>query len=600
MTAPAPSRPARPSPRTLALLIAAGVLVAYVPAMGAGYIWDDDSYLTENPLVRTFGGLLRMWVPGATPQYYPAVFTMFWFEHALWGLHPAGYHVVNILLHAANALLVWRLCTMLRIPGAWFVGAVFALHPVHVESVAWITERKNVLSGLFYLLAALTYLRFDDAADGPRRPWWTYAVAMLLFVAALLAKTVTCSLPAALVLVMLWQRKALTLRRLLPLAPFFVVGLVLALHTAHLERVNVGAEGVDFDLSWAERLLIASKALPFYAQKLVLPWPLIFVYPRWQLDASSVRSFAPLLGLLLVAIAAIVAFARGRRGPALALAFFAGTLFPALGFFDVYPMRYSFVADHFQYLASLGPLALLVGAAASLSWHRSVLRVAVVFVLGLFAILTWRQCGMYADQETLWKVTLERNPGAWMAQNNLAKAASKRGDHAEALRRLEAALPLTDSPKAADQIRANQALVLTKLGRYAESLQLYRDVERSNGGMAVKIAQTLDRLGQRDEAERAYLDALAGGLREEALLPYALHLLSRDRFAPAVPVLEEVVGLQPGNLFARTALADALGASGRHEDAIRALERALAVAQAARDAQGVAEVRRRLDAARRR
>ena len=176
-------------------------VVVYEPAFHAGFIWDDDSYVTRNRLLSDPIGWLRAWIPGTTPQYYPVVFTMFWIEHVIWGLNPLGYHAVNVLLHAANAVLVWRLASWLRIPGAWLIGAVFAVHPVHVESVAWITERKNVLSGFFYLLAALAYLRFDSLrfpspkqqSETSHRTWQWYGVSLGCFALALLAKTVTMS-----------------------------------------------------------------------------------------------------------------------------------------------------------------------------------------------------------------------------------------------------------------------------------------------------------------------------------------------------------------------------------------------------------------------
>jgi protein O-mannosyl-transferase len=133
-----------------ALLLVVAVLIAYLPALQGGYIWDDNRYVTENPILPQPDGLAAIWTdPGATIQYYPMVFTTFWLEYRLWGLNPLGYHATNILLHALSALLLWAILRRLAVPGAWLAAALFALHPVHVESVAWVTERKNVLSGLF-------------------------------------------------------------------------------------------------------------------------------------------------------------------------------------------------------------------------------------------------------------------------------------------------------------------------------------------------------------------------------------------------------------------------------------------------------------------
>jgi tetratricopeptide (TPR) repeat protein len=582
-----PSRPIRWWP---GLALVAATVVAYLPAFRAGTIWDDDWYLTENVLLDDLPGLGKLWLPGNTPQYYPAVFTTFWVERRLWGLEPAGYHAVNVLLHAANALLVWRLGRVLALPGAWFLAAAFALHPVHVESVAWITERKNVLSGFFYLSAALAWLRFLDA-PGARR--W-YAASLALFVLALLSKSVTCTLPAALILILLWQRRPITVRSLAALAPMFLVGLALGLHTAVLERTRVGAVGPEFDFGFSERLLIAARALCFYPRQLLWPWPLMFVYPRWEPDASRLASYAPVVAVLLVAAAALAGWRRGVRGPALALSFFAGTLFPALGFFNVYPMRYSFVADHFQYLASLGVLALIAGGAASLRRWRAPIGAAGAAALAGLAVLTWRQCAVYADEETLWRETARRNPGAWIAPNNLAELASKRGAHAEALELLRRALALGPAAPAADQIRGNLAATLGRLGRYEEALEEYRAVHRSRGGQEVKLAQTLERLGRDDESEALYGRALAGAGRLGALVPFGLHLLRRGRPEEAVETLEAFLRERPDDADARMFLADAYAGAGRIEDAIRSGERALELARARGQDRMAELIRRRL------
>jgi tetratricopeptide (TPR) repeat protein len=467
---------------------------------------------------------------------------------------------VNVALHALNALLVWRLCRLLRIPGAWFVAALFALHPVQVESVAWITERKNLLSGCFYLLAALAYLRFlaPPSTGRPARPGLWYAAALLLFLAALLSKSVTCSLPVALILMLLWQRRRLTSRLLLPLVPLLAVGLALALHTVHLERAHVGATGPEFDFSLAERGLIAGRALLFYPQKLVAPWPLIFIYPRWALDASRLASYWPFAVVLVVAVAALAACRRGIRGPALALAYFVATIFPALGFFDVYPMRYSFVADHFQYLACLGLFALGVGTIATLARQRPAASVAGAVLLAALGTLSWCQCRLYADAETLWRATVARNPGAWIAHNNLAELVSARGAHDEALVLLRQGLASATSEPAADQLRFNLALTLGRAGRELEALPLYEQLQRSEGGMEVRLGQTLLRLGRHDEA---------------------------------IVWLESAVAAHPDDADARMFLADACSAAGRGADAIAAGERALELARL----QGRADLAARID-----
>lgn len=589
----APASPERSSARRPGLALVLVTLVAYVPALGAGFIWDDDKYLTENPELADLAGLARIWVPGHTPQYYPAVFTTFWLEEKLFGLAPAGYHAVNVLLHAANALLVWRLARRLALPGAWFLAAAFALHPVHVESVAWVTERKNVLSALGYLGAMLLYLRFEEER-GPRR-WLTYGGALLAFVLALLAKTVTCSLPAALILVFLWQQKSLTLRRLAPLAPMFALGFALALHTVYIERTQVGADGPEFDFSPGERVLIASRALLFYPVKLLVPWPLVFVYPRWELAAERVASYWPTLVVLAGGAATLAGWRRGRRGPALALAFYAGTVFPALGFVDVYPMRYSFVADHFQYLASLGVLALVVGTGATRAANAARARNAGAAVLLVLGALTWRQTHVYADAETLWRATIQANPRAWMAHGNLAKLLSERGENEAALASATRGLEHASSARAADQVRLNRALVLGKLGRYAEALEELQRLHGSCGGMELRIAQTLERLERDDEAEGWFRRALETEHATDALVPFGVHLLRRGRPEEALPWLERFAAGHADDASALMFLSDAYAAAGRLADAIRTAELALRVAPGGGDARMSELIRRRLD-----
>ena len=344
-----------------------------MPALRGGFNWDDDAYVTNNLTLRSVHGLSQIWGQlTATPQYYPLVFTSFWLEYHLWGLNPLGYHVVNVLLHALAAMLLWRVLVRLQLPGAWLAAGIFALHPVAVESVAWVTERKNVLSAVFYFAAALAYLRWRDdgttttglRATSSWRSLVLYLLSLALFICALFSKTVTASLPAALLLVIWWKHGRIAGRDVWPLLPFFVAGAALGLVTSWLERTHVGANGPEWALSFFDRCLIAGRALWFYAGKLFWPANLTFIYPRWQIDPGIWWQW--LFPAAAIALVMILWSLRGRigRGPLVAVLFFAGTLLPALGFANVYPMRYSFVADHFQYLASVG---LIVLAAAGLT-----------------------------------------------------------------------------------------------------------------------------------------------------------------------------------------------------------------------------------------
>src|SRR5580658_1590861 len=392
----------------LAALLLGATLIAYSPALNGEFLWDDDGHVTKAAL-QSLHGLWRIWFEvGATQQYYPVLHSAFWIEHRLWGDSVLGYHLTNVLLHAVAACFVVWIVRLISLPGAWLAGFLFALHPVCVEAVAWIAEQKSTLSAVFYLGAAITYLRFDRT-----RRKTLYFGALGLFVLALLSKTVTATLPAALLLVFWWQRKQVSWKRdVRPLLPWFALGAAAGLFTAWVERRYVAAEGPDFELTLLQRCLLAGRAIFFYLGKLVWPVNLTFTYLRWKLDASACWQYGFPLGVLAI-VAGLWLLARRRRGPLAAFLFFAGTLFPALGFFNVYPFLYSYVADHFQYLASLG---IIVPAAWGWArWTRGSFIVAII-VVGLLGCLTWRQSRLYRDPETFYRASLARNPNAWLLQ----------------------------------------------------------------------------------------------------------------------------------------------------------------------------------------
>ena len=428
------------SPKSLIIpglvAIIGATLLAYLPAMGGGFVWNDNTYVHRNALLSdpSLVNLGKIWtiryvsradgaqyLAGYTEQYYPLVFTSFWIEANIWGnQNPTGFHVVNVLLHICNALLVWLILYRLKFPWAWLVAAVFALHPVAVESVAWITERKNVLSGLFYLLAMLSYLRFDRD-----RRWGFYVISLICFVLALFSKTVVCTLPVVLVLVLWVRHKKFVWAELVRLVPFFIVGAGLGLFTAYLEKNSVGAAGIEWQIAFWRRFVIAGKAVFFYISKLLWPTKLAFIYPRWKPEEFSAIGLA--WPVAVVGVGAILWWFRQAIGRSACAAWvaFVVTLGPALGFIDVYPFRYSFVADHFGYLASIFAIAGVVGLirrgykrVQAEGVNVSVVMSAgvVLFVLGS---ITYLQAGNYKDIKTLWQETTRKNPQAWMAWNNL-------------------------------------------------------------------------------------------------------------------------------------------------------------------------------------
>ncbi len=560
------------------LLLTVMVLAAYLPALSGGYIWDDDFYVTANKSLDGVAGLKGIWTDNrSTPQYYPLVFTGFWLEKRLWGLRPFGFHLVNVLLHALNALLLWRVLRRLALPGAWLAAAVFAVHPVQVESVAWITERKNVLSTMFYLSAMLAYFRFDPPEGSPtagQRRWDGYVPALALFAGALLSKTVAASLPAALLLIIWWKRGRPGWREAASLAPMFAVGAGLALHTAYLEKYRVGTHGPEWHMSIAERVLIAGRAVWFYAWKIVWPDPIIFNYPRWKVDASAWWWW--LFPACALGVAASLWLLRRRlgRGPLAAALFFGGTLLPAMGFVNFYPMRYSFVADHFQYLASPGVIVLLVGSAAALGRRlpprgRLCLALAAAGWLTVLGAITWRQGHAYRDEETLWRDVLAKNPASALANNNLGNLVFLAKDWVTARRLYERAL---ESKPDFAQAHYNLGTLLGRQGDADGAISHLESAIRhypyySDAYAALGIAYGIKR-----DTERARVN-LEKALRLKPDNVIALGNLGAvyenlGRYDTAERLYGDVLRLEPANAHAKLRLSElakarASGRSGR-------------------------------------
>jgi len=599
----------RPLDRRLSAAIGVVVLlaataVAYVPAMRGGFIWDDDYYVTENLPLRSAEGLARIWTdPTSEPQYYPLVHTTFWVEYQLWGQRALGYHVVNVVLHGLSTLLLWRLLVMLGLPTwvSWVATAVFALHPVHVESVAWITERKNVLSELFYLSAAWAYLKFaridepDIGTGGSRRAgtsgtrgsWRWYALATVLFICALLSKTVTASLPAALLLVIWWKRGRINWRHVATLVPLLIVGAAMGIFTAHLEKYQVGTELIkdELALSWMDRILVAGRAVWFYAGKLVWPRPLMFIYERWNVDASVWWQWVFPVAAGVIIVALVLLYRRIGRGPVTAALFFGGTLFPALGFADVYPFRFSFVADHFQYLASIGLIVLgTVAAARVLHGLRATKVIAAAAVLGALGWLTWQQGYIYNNSETLWRDTLAKNPGCWMAHNNLgrelmrsrkADLGQRAADHAEAIEQFQQTLRLKSDDVVA---KLNIGTVMRYQGKTDEAIEYFQqlvdhglDDSRVHASLAILLLNRGDLAG----AKRSADNAMASQPYDPGTIhTYGRVLLTDGQADRAAPYLSEAVRENPDNAVYHYHLGVAMVQLRRLDEAIEHLSEA--------------------------
>lgn len=588
----------------MGVLLVLVTLFIYRPALRGDFIWDDrPGHVTKSEL-QSFAGLGRIWFEiGATQQYYPILHTAFWVEHRLWGDSPFGYHVVNVLLHAAAAGLFWSVLRQLRVPGAGLAAWLFAVHPVCVESVAWISEQKNTLSLVFYLAAARSYFRFD--ADRRRG---LYLCATLLFLAALLTKTVTATLPAALLVVNWWRRGRLSWRDdVQPLLPWFALALAGGLLTAWVESSLIGAQGADFARGVLERCLLPGRVICFYLGKLLWPANLTFIYPRWSIDPHD--PIAYLFPAIVLAAVCFLWWRRNRDRATLAVALlYGGTLFPVLGFFNVYPFRYSFVADHFQYAACLAPLAGL--SAAAFHFAPRIRWPAAIMAIAACAVLTANQSSMYRDVFTLYQTTLVRNPGCWMAHNNLAEALAAAGKPAEAISHLDRALQLKpDSAEAENNLgddlrqlgraleaiphferalllqprfaeaRNNLGIALMALGRLPEgkaafeaALRLKPEFARARFNLGLACANT----GELPAAISHFREAVRLNPRyAEAELNWGVGLLLTEGFPAALPHFERALQLDPNSAAAHQTVGRAFAQAGRWDEAIEEYEESL-------------------------
>jgi len=575
------------------LVLFAAVVTAFLPALAAGFIWNDDTYLTANRTLDGLDGLRLIWTqPRANEQFYPMVFTSFWVEKRLWGLDPFGYHLVNVLLHAGSALLLWRLLARLGLRGAWLAAAAFALHPMCVESVAWVTERKNTLSLFLSLLAMHAYLASRETGEeegtedllreGKRgrppqpsaaarrpRPSFIGILGFFLFVLALFAKTTASVVPAILLVLVWWKWGELRAKDVRPLVPWFAAGIALGAHTAWLERTAVQAVGKEWALSLPDRLVLAGRVVLFYSQKILLPFDLSFIYPRWKVDPHLPLQWLPLLAVLLALFLAWRFRERIGRGPFAFLLLFGGCLFPAMGFFNVYPMRFSWVADHFAYQAvAVFAASAVCGAAAwTAGWRTPSRRASAAFavaVIALLGTLTFRQSRIYRNEEALWSATLEKNPECFICQTNYGIWLMEKGRDPEAAAHLEASYRLKP-----DEVPTllNLALIDERRGRYDDAAALLRSalrVDPANAAALINLAKADARAGRVNEAIASYREALRVGSPGDHLAHNGLGaaLMRQGREAEAIEHFREALRLKPDYEHARTNLERALS-SGR-------------------------------------
>jgi protein O-mannosyl-transferase len=567
-------------PWLLAVILAVVTVLSYQPAWHAGFIWDDNDHLTANPAMTAPHGLRMIWSSLTVSRYYPLTLTTLWFEHRLWGFSSMPYHLVNIAFHVVNGILVFLILRRLRIPAPWLAAMVWVLHPVNVESAAWITEMKNTQSGLFFFLSVLCFLQFDI-----QKNYRCYAAALVCGVAAMLSKPSTVVLPVALALCVWWERGGWRRSDIARIIPFFGLALGMSVWTVIEQRYQIGKGGPpDWKLETAQRFVVAGKAVWFYAAKLIWPAQLTFVYPRWDLGTKSPLSWIPLVGVIVVGIVMWVWRREAwARAAIFGCGFFVAALLPVLGFFDIFYFRYSFVADHFQYLASVGLIALVVGASATVcrrtrQGDRGLGTLVAIIVLLILGVLTWRQAGIYQDLETLWNDTLTKNPECWMAHNNLGDLLLKEGKVSDAAWQYEQGLRF----KADDAIaHYNLGLTLARLGRQPEAAEQweqalrirpnYADAHNNLGNVFLREGNVSDAIGHYEQALRTKPDYA------EAHYNLGLALARLGREQEATVQWEQALQIKPDYADAHNSLGNVFLREGKVSDAIGHYEQALRI-----------------------
>jgi len=507
-------------------MIVLAVLWIYSPTYHGDWLWDDDSLLTANPVVQsgTLTGLWKLWFNPDGVDYFPLSYSALWAQWPFFGTSPTGYHAVTIILHALGALLLWRLLVVMRIPGAWLAGIVFAVHPVAVETVGWVSEIKNTVSLPPFLLAAICFAKYDEAANSgapgtARRASAHHVLAVVWFLVAMLAKTSMVMFPVVLLLHAWWRRGRIGFRDLAASAPFFFVSLILGLVTIHFQHGRaIGAEKIPvadlFSLTgFLSRMAVSGMAILFYFWKSVWPFHLLPIYPRWEVDPPQPWQLLP---WPILGVAAWWLWT--RRGTAeaptwerhalMALGFFVLMLLPILGFITISYMRITWVADHFLYLPMIGPIAWASACAAG--WFATLQPrlqlpavAAAVTAVAFLAGSSFRYAHVFAGEDSLWTHTLVFNPDAWQAHNRLGARKFARGDTDGGLYHFENSTRLRPD---LGETHNNLGTALMKSGRVDEALEQFRiasELVTQIPQMQINLGNALVSVGRLDEAEKA-------------------------------------------------------------------------------------------------
>jgi Flp pilus assembly protein TadD len=587
-------RTIQPSKRWEIAKVAAIILAAvlpYLPALHGGFVWDDEPLITANPLLRTPSGLAEIWSGSRTADYFPVTNTVFWIEHHLFGDNATGYHALNILLQAANALLLWRVLRRLQIPGAFLAGLIFAVHPIHAESVAWISELKNVLSMFFFLISALLFFEIEDQRVLSRTG--AYSASLVAFLLALLSKTQVVFLPVALVLCAWWQNSSVDSKRLaksdpsrfqrefVRTVPFFLIAIVLGLITIWFQNRGIGEEEIILG-PFTRRLVNAGIAIWWYAKQVFAPIRLMAVYPQWRFDSPALVEWLPLIALIG---GLLFLWRRHYRGFLFALAYFIIALLPVIGIVRLsYVRSGALVADHLQYFADISLIALFSAGVAHLwSTGRREIRIATgtvtLVLLGLMGAYTWARAGVYRDEQTLWQDNFSKNPNTWQGHNRIGQLLFSQEKFAEAVPYFERAVQL--KPELADNYNL-LGLVYCRLQRFEEGIAQYRkglQLKEANpltaqsvstATMRVNLANALALTGN------SFSDlARAASDQGDTAAAQANTKEANARFTEAIEQYEKALAIEPEHPAIHRNLGILLAQLGRNEEAIPHLRKVL-------------------------
>ena len=564
------------------LILLLAIVLAYLPVWWAGYIWDDDKMLTANPVIVGPLGLKEIWTTSAA-NFYPLVLTTLWVEHALWGLQPLPYHLANVLMHGACAIVLWRVLRSLTVPDAWLGTALWALHPMQVETVAWVTELKNTQSCLFYLLSIHFFVEClkNSSPKGKSAGRWSYAVMLLSAALAMASKSSTVILPLVLCLCAWWIEGRWNWRTFAKTLPVFLISIADSLLSMRMLRGEI--DDPIWIRSWPEKLATAGDVIWFYLGKLSWPHPLVPVYSRWKIDADDWTSYLPLLAVIIVLFVLWLKRGTWSRPVFFAFAYFIVALLPVLGLVNFGYMGYSFVADHFQYLASMGPLALagaLIarGTAFIFAGRPGLQAIPAAGILSVFAFLTWQQCRVYQNARTLWTYTLSWNSECWAAYYNLGLFLFENGQVDDAITHYEKALEIQPNFWKAHN---NLGDALLQKGQVEEAMSHFRralELHPSLGEAQNNIGNALLKVGNVDDAVAAFQKAVDLSPNNAVMHnDFGLALAKKGQMDAALDQFQKAVTIDPLNADAQYDLGNALQSAKRGPEAIEHYREALRI-----------------------